>query len=190
MREGWRAAASLLYETMGPDALPPDMPHRATLARIIAQRVNAPVTTSVGRLFDAVASLAGVARASRFEGQAAMLLERAIDGVRTAQAYPLAGGDWRPLVAAVVEDVARGVAPAWIAAKFHNALVEWMVQVAADAGVGQVVLTGGVFQNRYLTEHVTDALEQRGFRVFTHRQVPPNDGGISLGQAVLAAGKD
>ena len=189
VREGWRAAASLLYETMGPDALPPDTPHRATLARMIGQGVNAPVTTSVGRLFDAVASLAGVARASHFEGQAAMLLERAIDGVRTAQAYPLADGDWRPLVAAVVEDLARGTAPGWIAARFHNALVEWMVRVAVEAGVGQVVLTGGVFQNRYLAEHATDALEQRGFRVYTHRQVPPNDGGISLGQAVLAAGK-
>ena len=190
VREGWRAAASLLYETMGPDGLSPDTPHRATIARMIRQGVNAPVTTSAGRLFDAVASLAGVARASRFEGQAAMLLERAIDGARTTQAYPLPEGDWRPLIAAVLEDLAQGAAPGWIAARFHNALVEWMVRVAVEAGVGQVVLTGGVFQNRYLTEHAMDVLEQRGFRVYTHRQVPPNDGGISLGQAVLAAGKE
>jgi hydrogenase maturation protein HypF len=189
VREGWRAAASVLCQTLGPEALPPDTPHRELMARMIEHGVNAPLTTSVGRLFDAVASVAGVARASRFEGQAAMLLEGAIDGVRTAQAYSLPGGDWRPLVAAVLQDVSLGVPRGAIAARFHNALVEWIVQVAVETGLEQVVLTGGVFQNRYLTERASEALEQRGFRVFTHRQVPPNDGGISLGQAVLAAGK-
>ncbi len=79
-----------------------------------------------------------------------------------SQAYPLPEGDWRPLIAAVLEDLAQGAAPGWIAARFHNALVEWIVRVAVEAGVGQVVLTGGVFQNRYLTEHAMDAAGAAG----------------------------
>jgi hydrogenase maturation protein HypF len=189
VREGWRSAASVLCQTLGPEALRPDTPHRAAIARMIENGVNAPLTSSVGRLFDAVASMAAIAGASNFEGQAAMLLERAIGEIRTPHAYPLPDGDWRPLVAALVEDLARGTKAPWIAAKFHNALVEWIVRVALDAGVEHVVLTGGVFQNRYLVERAGHALEQRGFRVYTHHQVPTNDGGISLGQAVLA-GKD
>jgi hydrogenase maturation protein HypF len=73
-----------------------------------------------------------------------------------------------------------------IAAKFHNALVQWILEVAAGAKLKQVVLSGGVFQNRYLTEHAAAALESRGFEVHTHQRVPPNDGGIALGQAVMS----
>ena len=188
MRDGWRAAASLLCQTLGPEALRPDTPQRESIARMIAQGVNAPFTTSVGLLFGAAASLAGVASASRFEEEAAMLLERAIGSVRTSHAYSLPEGDWRPLVAGTLEDLAQGVGPGVMAAKFHNALVEWLARAARQAGIGQVVLTGGVFQNRYLLERGVEILEGHGFRVFTHHAVPSNDGGISLGQAVLAAG--
>ena len=75
-----------------------------------------------------------------------------------------------------------------VAAKFHNALVGWIAEVAGRSGVRQVVLSGGVFQNRYLTERTAAVLERRGFAVYTHQRVPPNDGGIALGQAVLAGG--
>lgn len=182
VREGWRSAASLLWETFGPQDVPP------AICRMLERGLNAPVTTSVGRLFDAVASLAGVARESRFEGQAAMRLEREIGSLQTEEAYPLPEGDWEPLIRRVVEDVQAGCGSGWIAARFHNALVDWIVAVALRCRLPQVVLSGGVFQNRYLVERAAARLESRGFAVFTHQRVPPNDGGLALGQAVLAGG--
>ncbi len=190
VREGWRSAAGLLFETFGTAGLR-DVPQAALIERMLERGLNAPVTTSVGRLFDAAAALAGVARESRFEGQAAMLLERAIDGLETAEAYPLGeDGDWRPMVEAMVEDRRRGVERPRMAARFHNALAEWIVKVAVRAGLDQVALSGGVFQNSYLVERAAALLEARGFRVATHQRVPANDGGIALGQAVLAAGME
>jgi hydrogenase maturation protein HypF len=143
-------------------------------------------TTSVGRLFDAVASVAGVAQQNRFEGQAAMLLENEIGRLRTEEAYPLPAGDWGPLIKAVIADQRAGITVPRIAARFHNALVGWILEVAAGIKLKQIVLSGGVFQNRYLTEHAAAALESRGFDVHTHQRVPPNDGGIALGQAVIS----
>jgi len=189
IREGWRAAASLLWEIGGEEAMP-ERPEKALLARMLARKVNCPVTTSVGRLFDAVASLAGVANENRFEGQAAMALESWIGGLVTEEVYPLAGeevGDWAPLVEVVRSEVAHGAPPPLIAARFHNALVEWILRVARRVAAPQVVLSGGCFQNSYLVERAAAALEARGFSVYTHQRVPPNDGGIALGQAVLAA---
>jgi len=158
---------------------------------MLERGVNAPWTTSVGRLFDAVASIAGVAQESRFEGQAAMLLERAIGSLSTEESYTLPAngeaGDWARLIEAVQRDVEKNEPVALIAAKFHNALANWIAAVAERTGERQVVLSGGVFQNGYLTERASTLLEGRGFRVYTHRHVPPNDGGIALGQAVLAA---
>jgi hydrogenase maturation protein HypF len=176
IREGWRSAASLLW-TLGMEIEDP------RLALMIEKRLNAPLTSSVGRLFDAVSALAGVARESRFEGQAAMLLEREIGAVETPESYPLPGGDWEPLIRQLLEDRSP---VALIAAKFHNALADWIVEEARRSGVRQVVLSGGVFQNRYLTERAAALLEARGFAVHTHQRVPTNDGGIALGQAVLA----
>jgi len=180
VRQGWRSAASLLFEVLGPEAA--DSRVRPMLAR----GIHVVPTTSVGRLFDAVACLTGLARENRFEGQAAMLLENEIRGLRTDEAYVLEDGDWEPLISAVVADVRAGVLIPTIAARFHNALVNWIVEVATKTEIKQVVLSGGVFQNRYLTERATAVLESRGFVVYTHRQVPPNDGGIALGQAVMA----
>jgi len=195
VREGWRSAASLLFEVFGSE---PVLPHAGeqgqanprldeTKVRYMLEHgINVVPTTSVGRLFDAVACIAGVARQNRFEGQAAMLLENEIGTLRTEQAYPLPGGDWAPLISAVMADKRSGAAVPLIAARFHNALVEWILEVAAHAGPKQVVLSGGVFQNRYLTERAAAALESRGFVVHTHQRVPPNDGGLSLGQAVMS----
>jgi hydrogenase maturation protein HypF len=182
IREGWRSAASLLWELGGAAAIA----DRPVIAKMLERGVNAPVTTSVGRLFDAVSALAGVAQESRFEAQAAMLLERAIDGFVTDEAYPLSGGDWRPLIEAVLADKRAGAAAGSIAARFHNALVNWIAEVAEGSGVKRVAMSGGVFQNGYLAERAAAALEARGFSVYTHQRVPANDGGIALGQAVLA----
>ena len=95
--------------------------------------------------------------------------------------------DWRPLLDAVLTDLRRGVATGIMAARFHNALVEAIVAVAQAAGERRVALTGGCFQNRLLTERAAERLERAGFEVLLHRQVPPNDGGISLGQVAIAA---
>lgn len=180
VRQGWRSAASLLFEVLGPEAADP------RVRPMLARRTHVVPTTSVGRLFDAIACLSGIARENRFEGQAAMLLENEIRSLQTEEAYALKAGDWSPLISAVVADVRAGVPIPRIAARFHNALVNWIVEVALQVRLKQVVLSGGCFQNRYLTEITAVVLESRGFTVHTHRQVPPNDGGIALGQAVMA----
>lgn len=185
VREGWRSAASVLSAALGPEAVP-ERPQRQVVLQMLARGLNAPWTTSVGRLFDAVASMAGVTDESRFEGQAAMLLERQIDEV-TDDAYPLIDGDWVPMIDAVRRDMRRGEAPSRMSVCFHNALANWIMDVAGQAGVRQVALSGGVFQNRYLVERTAALLEARGYQVYTHQRVPPNDGGIALGQAVIAA---
>ena len=115
-----------------------------------------------------------------------MHLERQIDEA-TNEAYPLTDGDWAPMIEAVRRDVIRGEGPSYIAARFHNTLANWIVSVAQQAGVPQVALSGGVFQNGYLAERTAALLEARGFQVYTHQRVPPNDGGIALGQAVITA---
>ena len=185
IREGWRAAAGLLYESFGAEAV-----ESPVVRRMLERGVNSPLTTSVGRLFDAVACLAGVARVNRFEGQAAMQLERAIGSYVTRDCYPLGErddvADWAPLLEAVSADVRNGTAVDLISARFHNALVAWIVNVARRTGVGQVALSGGVFQNSYLVERSVAELESNGFKVATHQRVPANDGGIALGQAVIA----
>jgi hydrogenase maturation protein HypF len=163
---------------------------------MLCRGFNAPVTSSVGRLFDAVASLAGVRQRSTFEGQAAKELEAALDGVDTDAVYrfkmvPQEGErwavDWEPTIRDVVRDVNRRVAAGKISAKFHNTLAEIVVDLARRVGERRVVLTGGCFQNRYLTERALARLESAGFQVFIHEQVPPGDGGIALGQIAWGA---
>ena len=137
-----------------------------------------------------------------FEGQAAMGLEHAADPT-VGDAYPFAVAagepaapedhpellevDWRPLVAAALEDARAGAAPGIIAARFHNALAGAIVEVARRVGEPKVALTGGCFQNRLLTEAALRGLGEAGMEVLLHRQVPANDGGISLGQVAVAA---
>ena len=166
------------------------IPRAKVLPPILERDVNAPLTSSVGRLFDAVAFLAGIAEENQFEGQAAMSLEYAIGDMDSKGAYrfELTGGvaDWSGLIADVCSDRRKGIAASEIAARFHNALANWIVDVSKSVSVKDIVLSGGVFQNAYLSERVVGLLEPRGFRVFTHLRVPPNDGGIALGQAVLA----
>ena len=185
----------------------------ATLRTMLAKKLNSPVTTSVGRLFDAVASLVNLRQRIRFEGQAAMELEFALDGVKTDEAYPLpiadcrlpiektaehAKGetrntqhatrilDWSPMIEAILTDIQHDIPIGQISARFHNALVEAIIAVARHAGQNRVVLSGGCFQNRYLTERAVRRLQAEGFRPYWHQRVPPNDGGIALGQVVAA----
>ena len=188
IRDCSRSAAGLLWEARSADRWANFV--STDILAMLESGMNAPLSSSVGRLFDAVASLTGIADRNRFEGQAAMCLESAIGDIRTDETYEIASqngiGDWAPLLDQLLVDRQRGLATGRIAAKFHNALANWIVAVAQTTNVRDVVLSGGVFQNVYLTERATSVLEERGFRVVTHHQVPPNDGGISLGQAVLA----
>ncbi|MDX1387667.1 MAG: Sua5/YciO/YrdC/YwlC family protein, partial [Acidobacteriota bacterium] len=196
IREGRRVAFGLL-QTIGRSGLPEGLglsDHEAETFRTMLDRgLNAPTTTSAGRLFDGVAALAGVALENRFEGQAAMALEAVVDRNATRDLYPtdLTEGDrleldWRPMIAAVVRDVERGLGAGVISTRFHNSLAEWVVAVARRMSVCKVVLSGGVFQNGYLVERVCERLRDEGHEPYTHQRVPPNDGGIALGQAVLA----
>jgi hydrogenase maturation protein HypF len=161
---------------------------------MLAKKLNAPATTSMGRLFDAVASLINLRQQIRFEGQAAMELEFALDGIETDDHYnlslvtrhPSLVLDWSPMIEAILVDVQQGVNVGIISVKFHNALVEGIVGVAKHAGQNRVVLSGGCFQNRYLTERAVRRLQAEGFRPYWHQRVPPNDGGIALGQVVAA----
>ncbi len=166
---------------------------RAPLAQMLAKAVNAPLTSSAGRLFDAVASLLDLRQRISFEGQAAMLLEFAVTpGISGAYPFELRSGaprvlDWQPMIEWIISDIARDVARGEIAAKFHHTLADMIVAVARTVGEPQVILTGGCFQNRYLTECCVARLAEAGFEPYWHRRVPSNDGGTALGQ-VIAAG--
>jgi hydrogenase maturation protein HypF len=192
IREPRRAALGLLYEVLGEPALSAD----DVLHTMLAKGLNSPRTSSAGRLFDAVAALAGVRQVVAFEGQAAMELEFALDGANTKEAYPfhlvdegesVFVVDWKPLVLSVLDDLRRGLSAGVISARFHNALAEAIVAVAQQVGQKRIVLTGGCFQNKCLTERAVRRLRQEGFRPYWHQRVPPNDGGIAVGQIVAAA---
>ncbi len=168
----------------------------ALLKQMLKKRVNSPYTSSAGRLFDAVSALVGLCQRTRFEGQAAMELEFAADKASTNERYPFLFSvgknegdhdpalviDWEPMIRAVLSDVATDSVRSTIAAKFHNTLAELIVETAARVGEQRVVLSGGCFQNRYLSERVISRLEAEGFHPYWHQRVPPNDGGIALGQ--------
>jgi len=202
IREPRRAAYGLLYDMYGnglqarTDLAPVAAfgePERRILAQMLDRRVNSPVTTSAGRLFDAVASLCGLCHESSFEGQAAMELEFAIDGRAGGYyAMPIVDGapfvlDWRPAITSLLDDLGRGVPIGSIALRFHNGLAAAIVEVAKHVRLPRVVLTGGCFQNRFLLEETVRRLDEAGFRAYWHQRVPTNDGGIALGQAAVAA---
>lgn len=159
-------------------------------------RINAPMTSSLGRLFDGVAAIIGLRQTVAFEGQAAMELEMMSDE-STLERYDFSWshGDTRlialaPIIKGVVEDLQGGLPAFVIGRKFHNTLIEGCADVSVSigraTGIRKVVLSGGCFQNRILLEGLIDALRQRGLEAFSHRLVPSNDGGLSLGQAVIA----
>jgi hydrogenase maturation protein HypF len=162
------------------------------LVSMLERKVNSPLCSSAGRLFDVVAALVNLRQHTRFEGQAAMELEFALNGIETDEHYrlPLITGppasvlDWSPMIREILSDVERAIPVGMISAKFHNALVEGIVAVAGRAGQKRVVLSGGCFQNRYLTERAVQRLRSEGFRPYWHQRVPPNDGGIALGQVI------
>jgi hydrogenase maturation protein HypF len=205
IKEPWRMALSYLYDAFGDDYRDLDLPlFKAIDPRkvefvtdMVKKKVNAPLTSSLGRLFDGIAAIAGIRYKVAFEGQAAMELEMLADDT---------GGDtydyeWtnaasrqiltRPIVRGVVNDVVQGVDPAVISRRFHQTLIRLFTELGAkickDNDLKQVVLSGGCFQNALLLAGLMKALQKKRLDVYSHTQVPANDGGISLGQAVIAA---
>jgi len=201
VREPWRMACAWLSEALG-ELAPPAPGVEADRWRDVAELARrggpaAPPTTSVGRLFDALAALCGLRSAVNYEGQAAAELEGAADP-RERSAYPLPTSgpvlDPRETVLAARSDLERGRPVAAVAARFHNALAAATADACAAAAdarrLGTVVLSGGVFQNRLLLERTDEALRRRGLKVLVPRLLPPNDGGIAYGQAAVAAARE
>jgi hydrogenase maturation protein HypF len=203
IREPWRMACAWLVAGLGqsvpviPPSLTRRVPERAwdQVARLARSGPASPITSSMGRLFDAVAALTGVRATVNYEGQAAIELERACDPHERSR-YPIAVGadlviDPREAIREVLHDVRGGVPTGVIAARFHSAVARATVEACARAaemcGTEIVVLSGGVFQNRTLLTAAADGLAARGLRVLIPRRLPPNDGGISYGQAAIAA---
>ena len=204
IREPRRSAVGLLYSIFGTEAF--DLPNVESLeafssSEIIVIRamlerlINSPVTSSVGRIFDAVSSLIGLRQLSHFEGQAAIELEFVADRKITDR-YPFAVDltnevgviDTSEMLKRILADHRAGVSCSTISARFHNTLVETIVRIAKIEGQKKIALSGGCFQNKLLTELAIERLRSEGFHVYWHQRVPPNDGGIALGQlAALAA---
>jgi hydrogenase maturation protein HypF len=209
IREPWRMAVSYLAHHFGRDFLKLDIPFVRQLSqvkvdlllRMMEQGVNSPLTSSCGRLFDAVAALAGIRQEVNYEAQAAIELEMAMTSSDEDTAYPIklvpGNGCWvistRPLFEALLDDLGRNVPVAAISRRFHNGLVSGFVELAMllrkKTDLNRVCLSGGTFHNVYLSERLEARLSEAGFEVFTQKEVPSGDGGLSLGQAVVAAAK-
>ena len=204
-----RSALSLLYELFGDEVfnmkdlglLLQFQEHEInTLKQMLNKNINCIKTTSVGRLFDAVSSILNICHHSTYEGQAAVELEYAAWEIENNEHYKTdivkypennGGGetivDWAPMIKEILEDLQKNVSKNVAAVRFHNTLVDVIVKVAKKANRKTVVLSGGCFQNKYLTEKSMNCLRNEGFNVYSHKLLPSNDGGISVGQLVAAA---
>jgi hydrogenase maturation protein HypF len=198
VRQPWRVALAYLIDTFSDgvpfEAAPEE--HVRVVRRMIATGVNTVRTSSCGRLFDAVASLIGLRHEVNFEGQAAIELEMIADGNPDCYPYGIDGDgpwqvDFRPAIAGIAREVAAGESRSAMAAKFHNTLAHATVEVCRrigqETGLRRICLSGGTFQNVRLLAGTVAGLRACGYEVFLHAQVPPNDGGIALGQAAIAA---
>ncbi|EAX46503.1 (NiFe) hydrogenase maturation protein HypF [Thermosinus carboxydivorans Nor1] len=203
IKEPWRLAAWVLYKLYGRAAAGLDIPFARTLPpewELVVQAadkgLNAPLSSGVGRLFDAAAALLGIRNRINYEGQAAVELElAAVGGAAAPLPYDIkeetpAVLDFYPAFAALTERLARGASVADLAAAFHAtvaaATADMVGRISRATGIRTVALSGGVFQNITLLEQIVGMLQQQGLTVLLHRQAPPNDGGLALGQAVIA----
>jgi hydrogenase maturation protein HypF len=207
IKKPYRIAISYLLSLLGETALKPALPFLKQadsveidiIKKLIEKRINSPLTSSCGRLFDAVSALLGIRGEIDYEAQAAIELEMvAYDEVNETNHYPfsiveqddLSVVKLQDLFSAIIYDLQSNTTRATIAAKFHNTIAQMIKRlcqvISNKTSITQVVLSGGVFQNRLLLRKAVSLLEGGGFTVFTHQQVPCNDGGISLGQAVIA----
>jgi hydrogenase maturation protein HypF len=200
VKEPRRSALGVLHELLGENVWDEDLIRSvfannelSILRTMVEKNLNTPVTSSAGRLFDAVSALIGLRQRASFEGQAAMELEFSAD-VDLRDAYPFTLTekipmviDWEPAIRGALDDIKSGGSRGAISAKFHNMLVQSIVTVARRIGEPTIVLSGGCFQNRLLIERAIERLREENFRPAWHQRIPPNDGGIALGQAAAAA---
>jgi hydrogenase maturation protein HypF len=204
MKEPRRSAIGLLYEVFAEKTFDLPLPVFASfrsselsvISQMLTKSIQSPLTSSAGRLFDAVASLLNLRQFSNFEGQAAMELEFAAmkaDGGQQPYDFwikPASDSllivDWTPMVWEILDDIKTNANLNAVAARFHNTLTEVIIKVAKRINQERVVLSGGCFQNKYLTERTIQRLQAEGFRPYWHQRVPPNDGGLSLGQIYAA----
>lgn len=203
IRQPWRVAASYLWQIYGPQMynleLPfikqLDMPQWHILQHMLQHGINSPKSSSIGRLFDAVAALIGLRAVVFYEGQAAIELEAIAE--RIAAPYPMPINqsepyqiDVQPMFEVLIADLQRGISPPVIAGRFHASLAAGLALASQRAGqqygIRKIALSGGVFQNRLLLEQLVGRLQGAGFDVYINRMVPPNDAGISFGQAIVA----
>ena len=209
IREPWRIIIGILFEIFGANLdglnfLPvltcKSDAERGMIIKMLEKNINTPITSSAGRLFDAVASLIGVRHTVSFESQAAMELEFTLGNMQSDEVYEAhlmestddshsLQIDWEPMIIGIIEDVRMKLSVSHIALKFHNTLVESIVRIAQRMAEQRVVLSGGCFQNKYLTEHTVARLIKEGFQPYWHQRVPPNDGGIALGQLFIAGAR-
>jgi hydrogenase maturation protein HypF len=207
IHEPWRMAVSYLAQHFGRSFLELDIPFTRQLdsrrvevaLRMMEREVNSPLTSSCGRLFDAVAALVGIRQQVTYEAQAAIELEMASGDGDEKGAYPFALEgeeselliETRPMFEMLVKDLHEALPASVMSQRFHNGLVEVFARLAgllrARAGLNRVCLSGGTFQNTYLLTRLEQRLRADKFEVFTHAEVPPGDGGLSLGQALVAA---
>ncbi|MDQ2842470.1 MAG: carbamoyltransferase HypF, partial [Acidobacteriota bacterium] len=204
IRQPWRMAAAHLYDALGPECRKLDLPcwQAAPPAtwNVLARLIQKPTlrTSSCGRLFDAVSSLCGISQENSYEGESAVLLEQAAVAMDN-EAYPLpivtAQLPWtidtRPMISRMAHEIVSGASAATVSSCFHYSIARMIEEVCnrirRSNSVDKVCLSGGAFQNFTLLARVSDLLRTSGFRVFLQSKVPPNDGGLSLGQAVIAA---
>jgi hydrogenase maturation protein HypF len=200
-------AIGYLFHHFGRELWDLDIPFTRALDRrrtenvlkLIESGINSPLTSSTGRLFDAVSAMAGIREQVNYEAQAAIELEAVIDDAAGDAGYPIGireeGDGWiidtRPLFLSLARDLREGVPTGLVSRRFHLGFVDVLARVAdlvrGRTGLERVCLSGGSFQNCFLATHLQKQLEQQGFNVFTHAEVPCGDGGISLGQAMVAA---
>ncbi|MCU0365463.1 MAG: carbamoyltransferase HypF [Ignavibacteriaceae bacterium] len=168
------------------------------LLNMLSKKINSPITSSVGRLFDSVSSLLGICDRTNYEGQGAMMLEFVADlnekgsypfEIKESDKFqpeadePLAQiVDWVPIIISIINDIRKDVKPSIISTKFHNTLAKVILEIAKKSGMKKVVLSGGCFQNALLTERTINLLQENNYKVYWHQRIPPNDGGIALGQ--------
>ena len=205
IKEPWRMAVSYLNDAFGDEFWNMDLPllrdvdHQKLkiVVEMISKKINTPATSSLGRLFDGVAAIIGVRNNVFFEGQAAMELEMlAEQNIRAIYDYDWATKERRyiltePIIRGIVKDMARGITPSAISGKFHQTLIHLFADICdvirKETGLNHVVLSGGVFQNAILLTGLIKKLEKNAFQVFANAKIPTNDGGICLGQAMVAA---
>ena len=199
--EPWRMAFSWIYNVYGKDYINLGLPviddagkeTTAMLARMIDRNINCPLTSGAGRLFDAVSALLGLCRAAAYQAEGPMKLESLVlQDCRERYGFTIDTAIcFDEMARAIVQDITGGLDRRMIATRFHNTIIaaifETVNKISRKEKIGKVVLSGGVFQNKYLLEGAISVLEDHGFEVFSHVAVPPNDGGIALGQLVVAS---